>query len=139
MNYLKCTGLADGQPCFNGPLDGFIADMRPGDVLKRLSADEYITDRQRAWWKGVLLPSLAKDTGDSREYWETRLKLAVMPDEFTPVFVPYLKQVFPVVPSITKLGKRKMMELIDGSIAHLRDGYDGQFQWVTGPDPSLRK
>jgi len=101
-----------------------------------LSGAEYITHGQRAWWKGILLPALAKDSGDSVGYWETRLKLAVLPDDFAPYYVPLGKQVFPIIPSITKLSKKKMNMLIEGSVQQLNEW---GFLWVTLPDEEKRK
>ena len=43
---------------------------------------EPITDQQIKWWKGVFLPPLAKDTGDTIDWWENKLKISVMPDKF---------------------------------------------------------
>jgi len=100
-----------------------------------LSEAEYITHRQIAWWKGILLPALAKDSGDSAGYWETRLKLAVLPDDFDPYYVALGKQVFPIIPSITKLSKKKMNVLIEGSVDKC---HDWGFDWVTLPNEDLR-
>lgn len=140
METVRCTGNVDGLPVFEAPLKPLIMQVEPGGGVTIFSPDEFVTAQQRKWWKGVLLPALSKDTGDSEEFWETKLKLAVLPDDFAPFYVAIGKQVFPFVPSITKLGKKKMMLLIDGSIRHLRESpeYDGHFQWVTEPDASLR-
>jgi len=141
MDTLLCTGRVNEVPTFERPLKPLLMQVEPGGGVTIFSPDEYITEQQRKWWKGVLLPALAKDTGDSKEFWETKLKLAVLPNEFAPFYVPIGRQVFPVIPSITKLSKHKMMELIDGAVRHLRESpeYDGQFQWVTEPDITLRK
>ena len=84
---------------------------------------------------GFLLPALAKDSGESETVWETRLKLAVLPDKFQPVTVAVGQSVFASVPSITNLSKRQMSQLIDGSIDQL---HEWGLAWVTGPDPELR-
>jgi len=104
--------------------------------IKVMGESEYITERQRRWLKGVLLPALAKDSGDSVEYWETKLKLAVLPDDFAPFYVPLGKQVFPVIPSITKLSRKKMNMLIEGSVQKC---HEWGFLWVTLPDERLKK
>ncbi len=98
------------------------------------------SDQQRKWWKGVLLPALAQ-TGDSIEYWETRLKLAVMPDDFQPVTIVIDGKLYKYIPSITTLGMKKMNLMVEGSVAHLRDEriYGDEFHWVTLPDKELRK
>jgi len=131
--------IIDDEPTFNVPLKQIWSELKAGGAIKTLSPFEYITDQQRAWWKGIFLPALAEHSGDSREYWETRLKLKVLPDDFQPDRVVYGKKVIDVVPSITILGKKKMSRLIEGSVNHLRDEriYGDQFSWVTGPDREL--
>ncbi len=141
--------IVDNEPTFQNEvkLSEILADLKIGGALQTLSPLEYITNQQVRWFKGVLLRALAKDTGDSVGYWETKLKLAVLPDDFQPYYVPIGKQVFPVIPSITILSKRKMNLLIKGSVKHLREGvdekgnslYGNHFSWVTLPAKELRK
>jgi hypothetical protein len=59
-----------------------------------------------------------------------------MPDEFTPFYVPIGKQVFPIIPSITKLSIKKMNLLIEGSVAKC---HELGLTWVSLPDSELRK
>lgn len=140
MSTHEVIDIIDDEPTFDVPLKQIWAELKAGGAIKTLTPLEYNTEQQRAWWKGILLPALAKDTGNSEDWWETRLKLKVMPDEFFPVAVAHGKQVIDIIPSITKLGKRKMSELIKGSVAHLRDEkkYGDQFHWVTEPDKELK-
>lgn len=133
---IKCVSMADGQPLFDKPLSDLLAECVPGSALQILTPDKYISYQQIKWWKGVLLPALANDSGDSVEYWETLLKLTVMPDDFTPYYVPIKKQVFPVMPSINKLSVKKMNQLIEGSVAKC---HELGLTWVTLPDSELRK
>jgi len=147
MPTYQVKSIVEGQPTFEKPLNEILAELKADGALKTLTPLEYITEQQRKWWKGVLLPALAKHTGDSIAYWETKLKLAVLPDDFQPFYVPLGKQVFPIIPSITILSKKKMNLLIEGSVSHLREGendkgeslYGDEFLWVTLPDPELRK
>ena len=136
MKTIQVVSLRDGQPVFDKPLPELLKQCVPGGALTILTPLEYISEQQRKWWKGILLPALSKDTGDSIGWWETTLKLAVMPDEFTPFYVPIGKQVFPLIPSITKLSVKKMNQLIEGAVAHCRD--DLGLMWVTLPDKELR-
>lgn len=133
---LKCVSIINDQPLFDGKLDDLLDECVPGSALQVLNPDKYISYQQIKWWKGVLLPALSKDSGDSVEYWETFLKTQVMPDDFTPFYVPIGKQVFPVIPSITKLGIKKMNQMIEGSVAYCRDKLG--LLWVTLPDSELR-
>ena len=128
--------MIEGCPTFAKPIWEILKELKPGGGLKILSPLEYHTEQQRKWWKGVLLPALQKDNGDSVESWETRLKLAVMPDEFQPIIVRVGNAVYTQIPSITKLSKKKMNELIEGSVAKL---HEWDFAWVTLPDPELRR
>ena len=128
--------IIDGEPTIERPLNLILSELQVGGALKTMTPLEHITDRQRAWFKGILLPALAKDSGDSVGYWETKLKLAVLPDDFAPFYVPLGKQIFPIIPSITKLSKKKMNVLIEGSVDKCQEW---GFVWVTLPDKEKRK
>lgn len=93
------------------------------------------SDQQRKWWKGILLPSLVDATGDSLEYWETTLKLAVQPEIFKPVGVVVNGVGYTYMKSIKILNMHQMNFMVTGSVAHLREypEYKGMFQWVTEP------
>lgn len=133
---IKCVSVEEGQPLFDHPLSDLLEQCVPGAAIQLLTPDKYISYQQIRWFKGVLLPVLSKDSGDSVEYWETLLKTSVMPDEFTPFYVPIGKQVFPIVPSINKLSIKKMNQLIEGSVAKC---HEMGLTWVTLPDSELKK
>ena len=137
MKTIKVLSNIDGQPLFDKPIQEFFKSCEAGSVIQLLTPEEYISTKKRKYWKGVLLPALSKDSGDSVAWWEAQLKLAVMPDDFTPVYVAMGKQVFPIIPSITKLSIKKMNTLIEGSVAHCRDNLG--LMWVVLPNPELRK
>jgi len=131
----------NGQPAFDRP--AFEKAITGGQ--KRITVEDWSdlkakTYQQIKWWKGVLLPKLAEDTGDSVEYWETLLKLAILPDDFHPVPVPWGKKVFLSIPSVGGLSCKKMNILIKGAVAELRDEqkYGDHFLWVTEPDSTRR-
>lgn len=105
-------------------------------TVESFSEEAEWSEQQRKWWKGVLLPALAKDTGDSVSYWETRLKLAVMPDEFAPITTTIDGVDYSYLPSVKKLSIKKMNLLIEGSVDRCREW---GFYWVTLPDSDLRK
>ena len=136
MSTHEVVSMIDGEPTFKKPLKEILAEVKMGGALKTLTPLEYITNQQIAWWKGILLPALAEDSGDSVGYWETKLKLAVLPDDFVPFYVPLGKQVFPIIPSITILSKKKMNILIEESVEKC---WKWGFAWVTLPDKELRK
>ena len=132
----EVKSIIDGEPTFEKPLPEILAELKLGGALKTMTPFEYITNQQIAWWKGILLPALARDSGDSISYWEAKLKIAVMPKEFEPYYVPLGRQVFPIIPSITKLSKKKMNVLIEGSVDKCQEW---GFVWVTLPDKEKRK
>jgi len=136
MHKYPVIQIVNNQPCFDEPIEKILEDCEIGGALQILNADEFYTDRQRKWWKGVLLPSLAKDSGDTVVWWETKLKLAVLPDDFQPIYVAVGKQIFPIIPSINILSKRKMNILIEGSVEKC---HEWGFDWVTLPDENLRR
>jgi hypothetical protein len=134
MKTLKVVSVIDGQPLFDKPIQEFFKSCEPGSIIQLLTPAEFLGLQQIRWWKGILLPALAKDSGDSVEYWETTLKLAVMPDEFVPYYIPIGKQIFPIIPSITKLSKTKMNQMIEGAVAKC---HEYGLTWVTLPDKDL--
>jgi len=120
---------------FDAPLSALLKECVAGGALQVLSPLEYISYQQIKWWKGVLLPALSKDSGDSIEYWETKLKLAVMPDEFAPKTVAVGNKEYQIIPSITSLSKKNMNQLIEGSVAKC---HELGLLWVTLPDSNLK-
>ena len=133
----------DGQPSTQWPkiheecakYDRFIVEV------KEYSENREISEQQIKWWKGILLPALAKDNGESVAQWETRLKLNVMPDEFDIQTVKVHGVPVSYIPSIKILSIKKSKLLVEGSVAHLRDEtiYGDLYQWVTLPNPKLKK
>jgi hypothetical protein len=126
---------------FEKPIDMIGQEVKPGGAIQVLDADEYITEQQRRWWKGILLKSLSNDTGDSIHWWETYLKRTIMPDKFMPTPIASGKRVVNYVPSITILSKNQMTQMIKGSILELHDEekHGDRFLGYTLPDKSKRK
>ena len=136
MPTYEVQDIIDDQPTFEKPLDEILGELKYGGALKVLTPLEYITARQVRWFKGILLPALEKDTGNSVLWWETTLKTVVLPDDF-PITVERVGDMVLIqIPSITTLSKTKMTMLIKGSVAHCRDECD--LLWVTLPDEELR-
>lgn len=77
--------------------------------------------QQIRWFKGVLLPALSKDTGDTVLYWENYLKITVMPEEFGATTVKINGKLFGMLPSISKLSISKMNLFIPAVVEHLRE------------------
>jgi len=68
--------IVDGEPTFEKPLKEILAELEPGGALKTLKPLEYITDRQRRWYKGVCLRDLVKhdENGETAGWWDTEVK-----------------------------------------------------------------
>lgn len=105
-------------------------------TVGKYSEAKELSLQQIRWWKGVLLPALAEDSGDSKAFWEAKLKLAVLPDEFQPEIVNINGKTFGYLPSVSTLSCKKTNELIEGSVAQC---HEWGFAWVTLPDSELRK
>jgi len=61
------------QVSFEVPLADILATLKPGGSLAVIDPLEAHTARQRAWYKGICLPTLAEN-GDSTFYWDHKLK-----------------------------------------------------------------
>ncbi len=150
MSTYQVKLITDDGPTFQKPLSEILSECEQGGAIKVLKPIEFITQQQRAWFKGVLLPALAAHSGDDKDWWETRLKTQVMPDVFSCRYVAVGKEVWRIVPSIKDLSKTRMIQLIQGSVAHLHDEtiegepvpkpiYNGEYSWVALPDPNWRQ
>ncbi len=109
--------------------------------VESYTEERQISLQQIRWWKGVLLPALSKDNGDSVSQWETTLKLNVMPEEFEIETVKVHGIAVNYIPSITKLNIKKTNILVEGSVAWLHDAeiHGDRYTWVTLPDRELRR
>ena len=133
MSTHHVKAMVDGQPTFAKPLPEILSELRAGGALKVLSPIEYHTDRQRRWFKGILLKSLSDDNGESTRQWESKLITAIFPEDVQ--YVSVNNQVFANIPSITRYGKKKMIQLIEESVPMC---HEWGFAWVTYPDEELR-
>ncbi len=131
----------DHPPRFEVPYSDIIRSVPVGGALQVLKPLKYLSARQIAWWKGIFLPALSKDNGESIACWENRLKFEVLPDDFRPVVTWFGREKFKQIPSVTTLSVTRMTLLMKGSVQHLREDpkYGNHYQWVTLPDSALRK
>ena len=72
----RVHNIIEGQPTFDVPLQLILDELKPGGALKVLSPAERITDAQRRWYKGVLLPALVKadENGETIDWWDMEVK-----------------------------------------------------------------
>ena len=57
----QVMSMVNGQPTFEKPLQAILGELERGGAVKLLSPLEHHTDRQRRWYKGVVLPHLVKN------------------------------------------------------------------------------
>lgn len=76
MPIYQVKSIVDGQPTFEKKLDEILAELQVGGAIELLSPLEYITERQRRWYKGVCLPQLVKqdENGETAEWWDAEVK-----------------------------------------------------------------
>lgn len=134
--------MVDGQPCFEKPLDAILGELKAGGGIKLLDPVDYITDRQRRWYKGVCLPWLAKhdENQESTYWWDDEVKrlcsgLALLKKDI--YFMQGVDgQKIPIGRLTTSgVGKRNMTQFIEEILAK-----SVEMNWgIAPPDPELRK
>lgn len=72
----EVKSIIDGEPTFKKPLSEILAELKVGGALKTMSPLDYITDRQRRWYKGVCIRDLVKndENGETADWWDTEVK-----------------------------------------------------------------
>lgn len=144
------VSVEDGTPTFAGYFGGYVdtfdeelRTLKMGQIMvtEIMTEAKLLSVQQIRWWKGVLLPALSSQTGDTVLCWENRLKTAVMPDDFQPTTHVINGVNHATIPSISSLSMKKTNLLIEGTVEHLHDPkiYGNQFTWVSLPDSELRK
>ncbi len=132
-------------PGFEHNLLEWVVDMGPGESLKRLTANETITDAQRRWYKGVMLPAMVKwdENGETAAWWDTEVKrlcggLAYLKKDivFVKIGLADGAQTIGVGRLTTKgVGIRKMTAFIEEILSQAM-----QRGWpVSAPDQELRR
>ncbi len=152
MKIFTTKRTPDGEVSTSAPVAEIIAEAgkykTAAIIVENLSGRGPITYAQIKWWKGILLAKLAHITGYSVGYWENELKLGVMPDQFQPITTTIDGHEHDHLDSITILTRSEMREMIEGSVAYLRDDkrynkrlkkrFGTMFHWVTLPEKDLR-
>ncbi len=128
--------VVDGVPAFDQPLEAFVEGMQKGDALKRVTALEAHTERQRNWYRGVCLRGLSDWTGETEDEWDARLKAECGGDDLLKKEIIYLgPESFVVRRTIVGVGKNNMTKYIENILSAAITN-----QWpVTPPDSELRK
>jgi len=142
MPTFQVINMVDDVPTFEKPLGEILATLKRGGAIKTLSPIEYITDRQRRWYKGVCLPGLVKndENGETEAWWDTEVKkecggLAYLKKEIF-FFEDGAGGRFAVGRLTTKaVGKKNMTLFIEEILSKsMAKGWP-----VSPPDPELRR
>ncbi len=134
----------DGKPLCNWKAVYKEAAKLRKFAIKVLSEVEYITDRQRRWYKGVAIPHMVRcdENGETAEWWDTEIKSKCkgiaylkkegiimevkLGDETTRVTIGRL--------TTKGVGKRNMTAFIDEILSQsMHRGWG-----IAPPDPELR-
>ena len=72
----QVKAFVDGEPCFEKPLSEILSTLVVGGAIKLLTPLEYVTDRQRRWYKGVAIPHMVKndENGETAGWWDDEIK-----------------------------------------------------------------
>ena len=141
MQFITTSESEDQKPDVVGATWTDILHEAAKYKVAKVEVSEYsrakeISYQMIKWFKGILLPALEKDNGDSVMKWEARLKLNVLPDYFKPYVVEVGGMAVTILPSIANMPMKQACQLVEGSVEWL---HDNGFTWVTLPDPELRK
>jgi hypothetical protein len=126
-----------GKPKFDEDIDKILSRCKQGGALQILDPKEYLTDRQRRWYKGVCLPFLAKndENQETVEWWDTEVKRLCGGLAYLKKEIFFLEDKRAVGRLTTKnVGKKKMTLFINEIIAQsVARGWG-----LTAPDAELR-
>ena len=142
MSIHEVQSIIDGEPTFAKPLKEILGELTVGGALKTLSPLEYITDRQRRYYKGVVIPGLVKndENGETAGWWDTELKrecngLALLKKEIFFIDDGAGNRVGVGRLTTKGVGKRNMTLYIEEILSKsMVKGWN-----VSPPDPELRK
>lgn len=123
---------------FEKPIEDIAAEVPEGGALKILDPVEYITDRQRRWYKGTALTHLVKhdENKNSKAWWDMRVKKLC--DGLNLLKIEYKEWFDGTVTArlTTKdVGKKNMTQFIKEILAMSVEKNWG----LVDPDPKLRK
>jgi len=134
--------IVNCEPIFDKPIEEILTDVKFGGALRTLTPLEYITDRQRRWYKGVCLRDLVKndENGETIGWWDTEVKreckgLALLKKEIFFIDDGAGNRVGVGRLTTKGVGKKNMTLFIEEILSKsMVKGWE-----VSPPDPDLRK
>ena len=138
MKTYRIVDIIDGIPTFDVPMSEVWQDAKKGGAYKRLDPIEFITDRQRRWYKGVALRELVEndENGETLAWWDTEVKRFCNGLKYLKKEIFYLDNGSGVGRLTTKgVGKKNMTLFIEEILSQaMVKGWP-----VSPPDSDLRK
>jgi len=132
--------IIDGQPTFDKPLASILSELKRGGALQTLDPIEYITDRQRRWYRGICLPTLSAWNGDTIDEWDCEVKKLCGGLSYLKRDIFFIEDATGGKVGVGRLttkgvGKRNMTNFIEEILSQaMTRGWP-----VSAPDPELRR
>jgi len=134
--------IIDGQPTFDKPLASILSELKRGGALQTLDPVEYITDRQRRWYKGKCLRDLVKadENGETEGWWDCEVKKLCGGLSYLKRDIFFIEDATGGKVGVGRLttkgvGKRNMTNFIEEILSQaMTRGWP-----VSAPDPELRR
>ena len=135
MHYFSFKRVGDtNEPVGPWPTLQYEVGRHDSCFVVVLDAEQYYTDRQRRWYKGVCLKGLSEWNGDSVDEWDMRLKTLCGSELFKFRRVEFDGQSVMIPDSISHRTKRQMTEYIENILSRaITESWP-----VYPPDPDLR-
>jgi hypothetical protein len=131
--------IIDGKPALNWPAfnaeckkhteSGFVVEVREYDPDKELSL------QQMKYLHAVVVPLFSNYTGDSKQYWENKLKVECGSKWFKPEIISVCGHEYTIIPSKKHLSVKDFSEWY----SNIRDFGDSINCIVPPPDPRWRE
>ena len=108
MEYFQGRTNEQGTALANWPAIHKKAAALKHFVIKVMNEDEWLTDRQRRWYKGICLRGLSEWNGETVDEWDYRLKVECGAEIFKVIEYEYEGKKYYRPESITSKSKKQM-------------------------------
>lgn len=127
--------IINDLPTFEVPWLDILKSLKRGGAIKILTPAEYHTERQRKWYKGICLKGLSDWSGETKEWWDAKLKNECFGDKLLKREKWFDEDgIIRSRLTIKGVGKKNMTAFIENILSKAIE-----MDWpVTPPDPDLR-
>ena len=130
--------VIDGVAMFDVPIMDTLSKLPKGSAVKVLTPAEYITSRQRNWYKGICLKELVKndENGETIGWWDTEVKKICRGQDYLKIDYHVMRDGSVIARLTTKgVGKNKMTLFIEEILSQsVEKGW-----CISPPNAELRK